>query len=262
MKKLVIILAVMIAIIWGGWLIAIPSKVLVGMAEDAAKRGGMEIQVDDFRKGLFYNFTVSSIKLVADGRTMLQTGQAEGRLDLPSLLTLKARVPFKAELASGHVEGKAVFRRKGYDISASAEGIDLEEIGLRDLLGVGMKGTLRGDGNLTDGFGKVRFIVNGARIDPVTVQGMQLPLDMFTEIKGAIHVDGPKVDIDSIAFEGDGLYARVTGSVKDDRANVKLDFMPEERAIPDSILKGVIPQYRVGRGHYVIPYNGPLSGAL
>jgi len=262
MKKLLIVFAVLIAIVWGGWLVAIPPQVIVGMAEDAAKRGGMEIKIDGFRKGLFYNFTISSILVKADGRTILEVNDAKGRLALPSLLTLKARVPFSASLADGTVDGVAVVTRKGYTISAAAEGVDLQRLGLHDLIGVGMEGTLRGDASLADGFGKVRFIVDGAHIDPVTVRGMQVPLDMFKQIKGAIHVDGPKVDIDSIAFEGDGLYARVTGTVVNDSADIKLDFMPEDRAIPDAILKGVIPQYRVERGHYVIPYRGPLRGAL
>ncbi len=262
MKKLLIILSVLAALVWGGWLVAVPADVITDFVEDTASRGDIEVRINDFRKGLFYSFTAESVDIMTEGRTLLTVENVQGRLSFPALLTLKVRLPFEAELSEGLIQGTVVLDRTGYEAWAAADGVELEGLRLKDLTGIGISGTMRGDGNVVNGFGKVRFLVNDAHADPVTVQNMQVPLDMFKTIRGAFHVDGPKVDIDSITFEGEGMYARVTGTVEGSYGDIELEFMPSEDVIPDAILQSVIGQYRVSMGHYLIPYRGPLRGAL
>lgn len=260
MKKLLYAALIMAALVWGLWVIAVPGALLVDTIEDSVRRDGISVEVEGFRKGLFYNFTAQGVHVNKGNERLLSVRDLRGRIDLLRLFALKAAVPFEGSIGGGTLEGEAVFERNGHEISLNIDGAEagkLALIGLADLKG---NGILSGDFQMTDGHGRARFSIDEAKFETVAYSDVIVPLNLFESAKGLVRFKGNTVEVESITLEGPGVFARAKGSIKGGRLDMKLELMPEETAVPDYLLTAVIGQYRVSRGYYVIPLRTTLRG--
>jgi type II secretion system protein N len=254
MKKFLLILAIILATaVWGAWLIAVPEDLIAEKLEGSLRRWGLDVEPVGFRKGFFYNFTIDGLDIKRSGERLVAVDDVSGKLDLPSLLLLKAVVPFEGRTGGGALKGRAEIKKGGYALTLNVKGAELGETGIFELTGLRAGGLLSGKLDVRDNSGRARFFVNPLRLEPVSVMGAQLPLNMFDTMRGALYLKGEYVEIESLALEGRGVYARVKGEMKSGNLDIKLEFMPEEEVMPDALLSSLMGKYRVSRGHYSIP---------
>jgi len=259
MKKALLIPVALIALLWGAWLVAVPGGVMVESVEKALSRGEVSADVVGFRKGLWYSFRADALDIMLSGDRALSLNNLRGRLNFLRLLTLKAVVTFTAEAGGGAVRGAVELKRGGRRLQVQAEDVEISR--LEGLAAAGLNGT--GTGGMDFLFeqerGKLRFWVKDAKLKPVTVAGLSLPINMFDTIRGMAILEGNGVEVESVSLEGKEMYARLTGSVKGKNVDLKLELMPEGDSFPDPLLGSILERYRIARGHYVIPVRTELS---
>lgn len=259
MKKLLIALAVLFAFVWGAWFVAIPTDVIFQRVEATLRRGETAVGFTGCRKGLFYSVRCEAIDVRVSGNRVFSVSNVSARLRFLPLLTLKAVVPLRASAGGGEITGSAELTRQGYRIAAEAAGVEIEKLGLYPLTGLNLSGALKVDVFFEDGSGKARFSVDRAEFESPSLFGFKLPLELFHQVRGALLLNYGKVEIESLALEGEDIYARVTGSLKGGNADLKLELMPEGDTFPDPMYDTLLQRYRVSRGHYVIPVKSRLN---
>ncbi|GAB4389209.1 MAG: hypothetical protein Kow0025_13150 [Thermodesulfovibrionales bacterium] len=261
MKKAALAAALALAaLVWGFWLVAVPGDLVVDFIEDSARAEGMEVRVEGFRKGLFYSFSADAVSLLRSDAALVRATGVSGRLDFAGLLGLRAVVPFRGTVAGGALKGRAsVAGGGGYEVDASLEGARVAGIGAVSLAGIKGDGELSGDFHMRDGLGELRFTVKAAAFDAMAYGGYAVPLNMFHTLRGALLIKGDTVEVDSVALEGEGIYARARGKVVGRAVDMELELMPEESVVPESVMMAMAGRYRVSKGYYVIPLKANLD---
>jgi type II secretion system protein N len=260
MRKRILASAIILAsLVWGAWVIAVPEEIFLDAISGPVKRWGLNAEPVGFRKGLFYSFTMEGLDIGRSGVKLFSLDGIRGGLELSSLPLLKLAVPFEGEAGGGVVRGRAVVKGRSRALELSVRDARLEESGIFELTGMKCSGRLSADLGIKDGAGEARFRVDDLVLDPVALRGFNLPLNMLRTARGAILMEGGHVEIKSLALEGIGIYARITGSIKGREMEAKVELMPDEEAMPDVLLSAAMGRYRVSRGYYVIPIKRKLA---
>jgi hypothetical protein len=82
---------------------------------------------------------------------------------------------------------------------------------------------------------------------------------MFDSMKGMARVRAGEVELESVSFEGKGMYARLQGRARGGLFEGKLELMPDLEVVPDEFLASAMGRYRVSRGHYSIPLKEEIE---
>lgn len=259
MKKALMIPAVFFGLLWGAWLVAVPERVMVDSLEKALSRGTVSADVVGFRKGLWYSFRADALGVMLSGDRAVSIKNIRGHLDFLRLFALKAVVIFSAETGGGDIKGAVELKRGGRRLQVQAEGVEISRLEGFASTGLSGTGTAGMDFLFEQERGKLRFWVNDAKLGPLTVVGLSLPLNLFDTVRGIVFLEGNSIEVDSVSLEGKEMYARLTGSVKGKNVDVKLELMPEGDSFPDPLLASLLERYRIARGHYVIPVRMEIS---
>lgn len=261
MKKFLLIMLLPLLVLWGAWFIAVPEDLIVREAEGALNQGELAGDIMGFRKGFFYNFTAEVLDIKVSGNRVFSVHEISGGLDFLPLLALKAVVSFSGTAGGGELNGAVELKKNSSYIHVKAGGMQLARLGFFELTGISGRGITGLELELRDNRGTARFSLDSAKLDPVTIMGIKIPLDMFIKARGALFLLGDEVEIESVSLEGEGIYARLTGSIRGRNLDAKLELMPDGDSFPDPVLNALLASKRISRGHYVIPIRtelGPL----
>jgi type II secretion system protein N len=252
-KRLLAAAIIAAGLIAGSWFVVFPEKTLLSLVSNSLSGSGLAIDVEGFRKGPFYDFTADSVALKKTDRTLLTAGRLSCGLDLSSLLFLKPVIRCSGEIAGGRIKGSVGFPRKRGPVRVSIAGARLEELPFLSSLGIGGSGLLSGSMNLEEGSGDILFALKDAHLTAPSFGGIRIPLDVFSDGTGALTLDGRTLRITSFSLEGNGIYARVKGSISGNMLNLKMELMPEKTFVEKNPLFGLLGAYRDSPGHYSIP---------
>lgn len=243
----------MLALVWGAWLIAVPGSLITGKIDAGLDKSPVVVEFEGFRKGLFYSIKADglSIRSASGGKRLLYLEDLRAGLSISSLLRLSPSIDLSAVLAGGRVTGSA---GRGGALSMKTEEVDLSALGLeRTITGLRAGGKAWLDANAMAGSGEVRFRVTGMEFLPYRYMGFSLPLDLLKSARGLVLIDNGIARVESAAFEGEGIYARITGSAGGGRVDMKLELMPSDELENSQPYFRLLQQYRVTSGRYEIP---------
>jgi type II secretion system protein N len=259
MKKGLAALAVLLALIWGAWLVVVPEDMVVEKAEEALTRDEMSVKLVGFRKGLFYTFTADGVDVLYRGEPVLTMDEVSARPDFLSLLTLKPVFLLRGFVGGGPVSGAVEPGEGSFHVEAKARDVQVGKLGVLERFGVKGRGTASLDFQMKDEKGSARFSVKGAAFEPVSILGLRFPLDEIETVRGAALISYGAVEVESLTMEGPELFARASGTLNRRAVDMQLELMPEADTFPDPTLAQLLAPYKVGRGRYVIPIKAPLG---
>lgn len=258
MKRFLIACLVIVIFVFGLWVIAIPESLLAGLVEGAMHDSDMRIETSDVRKGIFFDFTCGSIRLKKNDRTLMSVENVAGRINPLSLLTLRLNAHFRGETGGGSVKGTIdLFRGKSH-VDITVAGADIADMPFFSLLGIDGKGSLTGTLKIENVRGDIKFDVRDARFGQGSFGGITVPLDAFTDARGAMTITGNSVRITSFALEGAGIYARLSGEITSGGMNLIMELMPEKSFKDSNFIFLILERYKNSPGHYSIPITGAL----
>lgn len=262
MKTFFIILSIPIIIIFlifGAWLIAIPEGMISDLISDSVKSDKVLIKLEGIEKGFFFNLNIRKIEIKKKDETLLAAFENVNiSPDFLSLLKLNPQLPFAGQMHSGIIEGVYVIKEDAFILNG--KDIKLGEINSLKLIGIDGEGNLSLKLEIIKGQGEIIFNVRDARLKATTLPGgFILPLNWFHDIKGLLSAGKETTEVKSFTLEGEGVYARVKGNITGNTIDLKMEVMPEASFKKQSLLILIEP-FKASPGYYVIPIK--LKGLL
>lgn len=268
MRKAVVAAAAVILLFFGFWHIAIPESLIINAIEKALPGENLYLKTEGFKKGLFYSCNIektalnkkpaaASQKTSADKNdTLLVLEDADIRLDLLSFLSFRPGLAFNITVGGGNISGQTSLT--GRDIKINAENIKITNIPFFEQAGIHGEATLSGNLHLRDGRGDIIFTAEGLRLKNASFNGIPIPLELFSAIKGAMAISGDTVEVQSFTLEGVGLYARIKGLIKQKNLKMTMELMPDSSFKTEAFPLWMLEAYKISPGNYAIPLNTTL----
>lgn len=240
----------------GFWQIVVTDSLITDLIRNALDEKGLQVDIVGLRKGLFFTFESEQLTITKSGEKILSTEQARGRLDLLSLFVFKLPFFFSADLGGGKIVGMIELLHTTNPWEISVDGVNITEIPVFGRLGFLGRGRISGNLKMKNNTGEMRFDLAGAELQSVSRAGITVPLDFFDKGRGFITINGDAFFIQSFVLEGDGIYARIKGSITSGRSSLVLELMPEQSFRHKHTVFSLLEPYRISPGHYSIPLNG------
>ncbi|MGO9613273.1 MAG: type II secretion system protein GspN [Dissulfurispiraceae bacterium] len=261
MKKIIFAISVFFILAVSVWIIAIPERMILELTNNILSEKGMHVISDGFEKGLFYNFSAQKILLSKtsglDAEPPLFTcDNVKGGMNLISVFKLAPTLVFKCSVNNGVVTGD-VRLTGAHDFTSEGQGIDFKGIHFLEHYGVSGDGRLSWNMRLVKESGEITFSIADAKLQGISVMRF-LPLNLFQDIKGLLLISNGVVEVRSLALKGDGIYARMRGTVSADKLDLTMELMVNSLLKADSLILKALESYRVSPGYYVVPLQQKL----
>jgi len=235
----------------------------------ALAREGYEVRVDDFQKSFPLGIYLRNAE-VRDGRgLLLKLDTATVRLKLLPLFVGTVSLDARARIGDGELS--ASFEPRTATISLHSENLRLQDVPLLQIAtNADMQGKLFVDGSFTSRGnalqGDMRMEIKQAELRGIKVSGMPLPDASYDTIRGMFRASGGRGSLESLTFQGDGIYIRLKGTVAmtGPLPSAPLDLTIELMPKPDFLEKQklvflLLEKYQKSPGAYQIPVAGTLT---
>lgn len=249
---LILFLIFLISLIFGVWFIAVPEDMISGYISDSVKSDKLKIKTQGIEKGLFLTLRIRKIEIKrADETSLAVFENLYIKPDFPSFFKLKPQIPFTAEIHSGTAQGAYDVRKEA--LVLNARDIKLQDISALKLINVEGEGRLFLKIEIIKDEGNILFNIKDASLKTTYLPGGYiLPFNWFNNIKGLLSIKKEGVEVKSFALEGEGIYARIKGSITTDASDLNMEIMPDE-SFKKSPLLILISPFQVSPGYYIIP---------
>lgn len=260
MKRfLFVAVTVTVIIVFGIWLIVIPESLIMNLTENSLKDKNITLETKGFKKGLFYSFKFDGITLKKTGDTLLSLENVGGRINPLSLLLMRLTLSFDADTSGGDIKGQINLLKGKTLVNIYIDNANVDEMPLLKVIGLSGKGSLSGELHLRDKSGDLRFFIKDARFADKSFSGINVPLNVFHNVKGAMVINGDTVEVTSFSLEGSGIYARIKGNIRGGNIDLTMEIMPDSSFAGSSYIFSMIDNYKVSPGYYVIPIKSTIS---
>lgn len=245
-----------VALVAAAWMVVLPAGLVEEKILAAMKQAGVNAGFEGFGKGLFFSVHADLMYIEGkDGATILEMEDLKVSVSPVSLLKLSPAVDLLATVSGGKVEAR-VQPASGGQVSATltASRVGIEGLGLeRKLVGLRAKGLLEVEATMLGERGQVRFKATEMEFLPYSYMGFSLPLDLLRKGRGLVIMEQGMASVESAAFEGEGIYARASGTIGGGKTDMKLELMPSEDLENSQPYFRLLGSFRKTEGHYVIP---------
>ncbi len=274
MKTLGLVLACLVLLAIGIWIIVIPESLIVDAIEGAVPGEALSVRVDGLEKGLFYSVKARRVIIhgamgtklpgqnmsppPSDPQPLLTFEGVSGSLDFPSLVTLTPRIHIEGSLNGGSVSGVTAISEGGRSDIVFRD-VSLRGLAALELFGIKGEGVLSGNMRYGAGAGEIQITIDKAKLKSTTLGGVFIPLEFFSRMRGALTTRGGNTEVKSFTLEGKDVFARITGTAEGRDVNMKMELMPEPAFTAEPLLMTLLAPYKVSPGYYVIPVKTKLA---
>jgi type II secretion system protein N len=249
-------------------ILLVPVSEIKGVITRGLEREGYLLQADEFHKSFPLGITVRNAQVGDERGLLLKLDSATFRLKLLPLFIGSISLAANARIGDGEVS--ASLQPRTATITLHSEGVRLQDIPLLQVTtGANLQGNLFLDGSFTGRgtalHGDMRMEIKRAELSGIKVSDMPLPDASYESIRGMFRASGGQGTLESLTFQGDGIYIRLkgslamTGPLEASPLNLAIELMPK----PDFLEKQklvflLLAKYQKSPGSYHIPVTGTL----
>ncbi len=251
-------------------LLLLPSRELVGVVQRVLAQQGMQLDVGQVSKAFPLGLSAQQVMLSSNQGTMLTADRLVCRFHLLPLLVGRRQWSVDATIGSGSLRlGGTIGKRAHLTIASS--NLRLEKLPiLKTALGGSVQGTLGINGTLT-GTGpavKGTLQLEAAAIDlrDVSLGGLRLPNSLYRTMRGQLNVANGTVTLQSLALDGEGIYARLKGTFPVTTPptaaplSLTLELMPKPEFMErQKLIFLLLARFMSSPGNFQIPVKGTLG---
>jgi hypothetical protein len=287
-KKLFILLLILFLFVWGAWF-AITEPFIIQQIKEAAGSRDIKIELIGLQKGFFFTIHIeraiistqsqknialasplSSPRVMEGDRQSIAPplvggGKGEEGLlvtihtidivpDPLSLFKLAPQININGQVNSGTIRGILFMKEPSPDLDIVGENIQINGLPIIERTGIYGEGSLKFSFQRTEERGEITFSIDNAKLKGALTGLGVLPLDVFKSVRGLLTI-GDTVNVDSLAFEGKGIYTRIKGKIKESRFDGNLEMMIDSSFELHTVLESLLERYKISTGYYVIPYT-------
>lgn len=257
MKLFLILACALILILCGPWVVFSPDT-LQAIIEDSLAAHGIDAELHGLKKGLLYTIDIDTAVLRRDSHELVTFRNLSLRVYPFSLFFFSLRGVLDGEVYGGAVSGRMEFTRDTQQITCSLNDVSISEIVFLKRMGLAGRGRLSGTLRINDSTGHAEFASGDARLEPATYAGRRVPLNLFHTLTGALEIQGDTIRIVSLSLEGEDVFARLKGVVRNTVMDLAMEIMPGRSFLENPFLLAQLEHYKVSPGYFVIPVKGTL----
>jgi type II secretion system protein N len=260
-KKILIALAIIPALIWGIW-IAVPESFLRDRVEGSLNKGQFTLETEGLEKKLFYKFTIDRMTLKGYGKEQVSLQNIQAPINLPAFIRFRLNVSFHGDIGRGTISGNIIRSLNGTEMEIMVENADMSGIPFLNYAGIQGSGMLSGRFTMTNGTGHLEFVTNDAQFQPVVLSDIIVPLNLFHSARGALDVKGDVIHVSSLALEGKDIYARLKGEIDNTFVDLSMEIMPGRSFLENPLFINTLERYEISPGYYVIHIKRDLRSLM
>ena len=257
MKKALIAGAAALVIIIGLWLIVLPEDLILSRINATLKEDNLSLEIPGFKKGLFFTFYAPVLRLKKGDTVLLTIKALTGSINPLSLVLLRLPLSFSGNMGGGAMEGHLDLLHWHERFTITIDKTGIEQSPLLSAIGLSGDGVLSGSVIALEKCFEFKFEIREAHFTGA-LYGLPIPPGCFHTVRGLIRASGNDLWIDSLWMEGQGLNARVKGTLKGRQADLTLEIMKDSSFIDSGLLLQLIERYKVSPGYYVVPVKGAM----
>lgn len=258
MKKVFIIFFIAIpAFVWGVWL-AFPEQTLQSFLEKSVADKELSAGVEDLKKGFFYNLTIRRLTLLGRKGDLIYFRDLSCSIRPWSLAAMRLSMSFSGDISGGEMKGKMDIVRNKLHIALDFRDAKIKDTPFLKIAGIEGDGSISGRFAMNDNTGYLEFFSKDVHFERAVFAGTSVPLNYFQNVVGSLNIRGNEVRINSVTLEGNDIYARIKGDIKDAYFNIHLELMPGKSFTDSPLFLKAFEKYEVSPGYYVMPVRGRL----
>jgi type II secretion system protein N len=263
MRILLLVLLAALVIPVAAWIIVVPESAVLDVMCGPLRSRGLTIETEGFAKGPLISVTAEKATLRWTGQAgkdlpLLTATDVSARLNFPSLLRFRPRVDVEGKIGAGSLSGHVAITGTG-DAEVKGGGIPIGDIPFLRSSGFDGEGRLSFDLRREGGDAEIKLTIEDARIMASSLKGVPLPFDLFQRMRGLIVLSRGSTEITSLALEGNGIYGRLKGAIKDAVLTGTIEASIDTSVRDNALIAAAIRRYMVTPGYYVIPVSQQLS---
>jgi hypothetical protein len=174
--------------------------------------------------------------------------------DLLSLLKLAPQIHINGQVNFGTIRGIIFMKQPNPDLDIVGENIQINGLPIIERTGIYGEGSLKFTFQRTEERGEITFSIDNAKLKGALTGLGVLPLGVFKSVRGLLTI-GDTVNVDSLAFEGKGIYTRIKGKIKESRFDGNIEMMIDSSFELHTVVESLLERYKISAGYYVIPYT-------
>ena len=256
-KKVLIALVAVVTVIWGIW-IAFPVTAIQSIIENSLHNQEYTLTVEGLKKSMFYRLYADRIVLKATGGELISLHAIHGTINPLSFVALRMDLSMDGRIGAGHFSGDAILSKNMITVNIDFMQASLMDMQILKIAGIRGTGDVSGKFTMTDQKGHLEFLVDDAGIEPAVFAGVTVPLNFFNTVKGSVDIEGNTFDLASVSLEGQHVFARLSGVIKDNVMDLRMEVMPQKSFLENPLFLSQVDRYQVSPGYYVIPVKGYL----
>lgn len=231
---------------------------------------GLTLQARNLRTTIPFALAADQLTIGDLNGAWLTVEQLRLRLQLLPLLTGRVSLSVSGRSGSGSMFGSfSIYPLKKRSGTIRIAGLELAGIPLlTSKLGGQLRGTARLDLDFTtqqNGLltGTSKLQITALELKAASIAGMSLPDLTVKEARGLVTTSGPRITVNSLAMQGDGIYLRLTGSTSITPSaplNLSLQLMPTAEFLErQKSIFLLMMLYQTAPGSYTLPISGTLA---
>jgi type II secretion system protein N len=257
-RKILVVLIVIPIFFWGIW-IATPDSSIQSAIENYSDADNFALKTEGLKKGLFFNFDVDRLTINSSGKEQFSLQNLHCRIKPLSVLLLQLKLSFNGDTGGGTLSGSANIKKNDRKIQFDVKEVNINEMPFLKNAGIQGTGTVSGSFFMEKDSGYLEFATSNANFETAVFSGVPVPLQYFHNVKGAAEIKGSIINIVSVALEGNDVYARLRGLVKDKFMDLRMELMPGRSFLENPLFIHALERYKVSPGYYVIPVKGYIT---
>lgn len=258
MKKALLALAAVPFLFLFFWM-AFPAASIQSIIEDSLSDSTITGEVRGLKKGLFYTITVESVALKNSGEELVAFENIRSRINPFGLIRMRLDVSVSGGTGSGTILGNAILSRTRLQAKLDFQGVEMKEMQFLRRTGIHGAGTISGRLLLTGDKGQAEFATSNAVFEPADFSGIKVPMNFFDRVTGSLSIEGSAIEVTSITLNGNDIYARLKGLIRNGGADLTMELMPGGSFLENPLFSIQLDRYKVSPGYYVIPVNGKFT---
>lgn len=251
-------------------LLFIPNQEIEGVLIRALASEGYSLHNQRFGLAFPLGIKASGVVVSSQKGELIKLDKFSARLRILPLFLGKIAIGYHGSIGKGELHGEFSPSGKGA-VVLEASDIRLEDIPFfQTVAGAQIKGELRAKGSIKGrqaaASGELQLSVRDAQLQGVKIGGMPLPDAAYKTVQGMLQIGGGKATLQSLTFDGDGLYTRLKGDmpltnpINAAPLNLTLELMPRADFLEkQKFVFLLLLKYQTSPGHYQMPVRGTLG---
>lgn len=253
--------------VYGIWAIGISETLIESKINSALGPAKENIKISGLKKGPFFDLKADEIRIASKGKEVVTLKSFHAKPRFLSIPGMKPTMDFTARAAGGDISGAVVYSGGKADAEIAFSGLRIEEFPQLKAAGITATGILGGNAKINGATGEAKFLIENIIIEDVRIRESRFTMDMIEpdilrNIRAAVDFgfgNAFTADVKSLSADGDGFYARATGSLAGGMLDMKIEFMPKPEFTEKYPAVSLLKQYEKSPGAYEIPVRKRLS---